>query len=157
VEHVFSSHDPQRWNFSDSTELSEVILIARKLDGVKPPKSARTNYVNFYRNPTNIIEALSVAHQLEKVTPGNLEATQGAARIMVGDQVEAEVVSLPWSFLKDDGSFMWGTAFGQSDITRVLLNLVQGNVLLPGVKKPFSVPMTTLLDLGSLGPDRRDV
>jgi hypothetical protein len=157
VEHVFSSHDPQRWNFSDSTKLSEVMLIARKLDNSKPPKSQHTTYVNFYRNPTNIIEALSVAHQLEGITPGKLEAAQGAARIMVGDQVEAEVVSLPWSFLRDDGSFMWGTAFGQSDITRVLLNLVQGNVLLPGVKKPLAVPITTLLNLGSVGPDRRDI
>src|SRR5205823_2460523 len=136
VEHIFSSHDPERWNFSDSTDLSEVMVVARKIDASQSNDSGRTTYINLYHNPTNIIEALNVAHQLQQVVPGKLEASSGAAQIRIGDKVEAEVVSLPWSTLKADGSFMWGTAFAQSDLIRVLLNLVDGRVLFPGMKKP---------------------
>jgi hypothetical protein len=157
VEHVFSSHDPERWNFSDSTSLSEVMLIARKLESQTPDANARTVHVNFYRNPTNIIEALNIAHQLDGANPGRLETPQGAQRIMIGGAACAEVVSMPWSYLKRDGSFMWGTAFAQSDITRVLLNLVAGKVLLPGSKIVVSIPVTRLDQIGTLGPDRRDI
>lgn len=31
LEYLVASHDPERWNFSDSTDLSEVLLIARKV------------------------------------------------------------------------------------------------------------------------------
>ena len=31
VEFLVASHDPERWNFSESTSLSEVMLVARKI------------------------------------------------------------------------------------------------------------------------------
>ena len=157
VEHIFSSHDPERWNFSESTDLSEVMLIARKLKFKETDRKSKTVYVNFYRNPTNIIEALSVSHQLRQITPGDLSENQGASRITLGSDVIAEVVSVPWDFLRTNGSFMWGTAFAQSDLTRVLIGLTSGKLRLPGQAKDVRFPVVDLNSLGRLGPDRRDI
>ena len=35
LETLIASHDPERWNFSENTDLSEVLLIARKRDRLK--------------------------------------------------------------------------------------------------------------------------
>jgi hypothetical protein len=157
VEFIFSSHDPEHWNFSESTDLSEIMIIARKLDTGEKPETVATTYINFYQNPTNILEALNVVHRLPKIQPGDLVKGQGAGRISLGDETIAEVVSVPWEFLKTDGSFMWGTAFAQGDLTRVLLGLQKGMVKIPGKAKDYKLPVVALDNLGALGPDRRDI
>jgi hypothetical protein len=157
LEYVFSSHDPVRWNFSESTDLSEVMLVAKKLPEGEKLDGLTTVFVNFYRNPTNIIEAFGVSHQLDRVVPGDLEKETGVGRIQLGADTYADVVSLSWKRLVESGSFFWGTAFGQSDLTRVLLRLLEGQLRVPGSKASTPVPLALLGKLGSLGPDRRDI
>jgi type I restriction-modification system DNA methylase subunit len=60
LEVVITSHDAERPNFSENTDLSELLFIARRL----PPKEKGRNvtiYVNLWRNPRSIHEALDHA------------------------------------------------------------------------------------------------
>ncbi len=54
VEHIISSHDPERWNFSENTDLSEVLLIATKTN--RPPgadhRAHQVTAVNLGATPT---------------------------------------------------------------------------------------------------------
>jgi hypothetical protein len=60
LEYLVASHDPERWNFSDSTDLSEVLLIARKVtddesgmpDGERPDLYDLPRYGNGKGDPT---------------------------------------------------------------------------------------------------------
>ena len=48
---VITSHDPHRWNFSDSTDLSEALLIATRRSTASPRQSPSTRHSGESRNP----------------------------------------------------------------------------------------------------------
>ena len=52
LEVVITSHDFERPNFSENTDLSEILFIARRLR--RKEKPGATNYVNLWRNPRTI-------------------------------------------------------------------------------------------------------
>ena len=58
LEVVVTSHDPERTNFSENTDISELLFVARKLG--KSEKAGKTAYVALRRNPTTIHEALDL-------------------------------------------------------------------------------------------------
>ena len=61
-----TSHDPLRWNFSESTSLSEVLIIARKGYPDSPPSVKPLLSVNLWRNPTTAFEAFALAHTVNE-------------------------------------------------------------------------------------------
>src|SRR2546428_646651 len=61
IEFLVASQDPERWNFSESTDLSEVLLVARKLRQNASPDNTPVVGVNLWRNPTTSFEALAIA------------------------------------------------------------------------------------------------
>src|SRR5436309_4816598 len=70
VRAIVVSHEPGGWNFSENTDLSECLLVARRLaDG---EQASDTKVVNLWRRPRNSIEALAVTHQLAKVPGASL-------------------------------------------------------------------------------------
>ena len=72
---VISSHDPLRWNFSDSTDLSEALLVAtRRLDS-NDTVGARTTFVNLWQNPDGVLDAHRVAQAITTTTPAAFEGT----------------------------------------------------------------------------------
>jgi len=69
LEFVIVSHDPEQWNFSENTSLSEVLLVATKAPAkVENPK--RTVFVNLWKNPGTTFEALAVVPPLALVQNG---------------------------------------------------------------------------------------
>jgi hypothetical protein len=62
LETVVASHDSERPNFSENTDLSEILFIARKREHKEPP--GRTTYINLWRNPRSIHEALDLANRI---------------------------------------------------------------------------------------------
>jgi hypothetical protein len=102
VEYIISSHDPQRWNFSESTSLSEVLIVARKLcDGEKPNDcDPYVTAVNLTRNPTTLFEAHAIGHEILRDSPPAIEDAQGAIWLKVGDHAVAEAVSIGWQNLR---------------------------------------------------------
>jgi len=158
LEYIIASHDPDRWNFSENTDLSEVLVIARKVDDPHkaPPGEGEVVCLNLWKNPTTVVEALSIAHSLNCATPPDIATGQGAHEVMLGDVKFGEAVVVPWVEIRD-ASWMPPCAFAQSDLLRTAHHLVKGGVYLPGTGAVGDLPLCPLKQLGSLGPDRRDI
>ena len=152
---VIASHDPTRWNFSDSTDLSEALLIAtrRPLNG--PTTEHRTTFVNLWLNPDGIVDAHRIAEAAATTAPANIEET-GTALLEVDGRHVGEVLSIPESKLV--GRKWSGVQFARADVTRSALRLLDdGEVWVPGESESASIPLYRLDDIGQIGPDVRDV
>lgn len=161
---VIVSHDPRsdasrrtsgHWNFSDNTDLSEVLVVASKGDGSSKDNGDVTS-VNLWRNPANSWEALGVARALTVGQTPSLLDNQGAQAVMVGDVKFGEAVTVPWSEIKGK-SWMLACAFAQAELLRTAFHLARGEAYLPARGIVNNIPLTPLGQLGDLGPDPRDV
>ena len=158
VEYIVCSHDPDRWNFSESTALSEVLIVAKKLpNGTSDNPAPKTVGVNLRENPTINFDALAIANDLSKSSPPDIAQGQGALKVGVGKRKMGEAVSIPWTSLRDEFSWLLPCAFAQSDLIRVAYYLMQNRVWIPGRKELIPIALSPLGQLASLGPDRRDI
>lgn len=151
---VIASHDPQRWNFSDSTSLSEVLLIATLREESGPPREDdRTVFVNLWENPDGVLDAHRAAHAVTATTPAMIEE-DGAALLKVDDRHVGEAFSMPTATLA--GSQWSGIQFARSDLIRSATRLLMdGDVWIPGEAEGATVELCRLDELGQVGPDRR--
>ena len=153
---VIASHDPRRYNFSDSTDLSEVLLIAtrRPENGTAAKASeARATFVNLWQNPNGIFDAQRTAQAIAATTPANFE-NPGAALLQVDGWHVGELVSIPES--RFAGKQWFGVQFARIDLLRAAGNLLDnGEVRIPGTLTTAKVPMVQLAELGQIGPDAR--
>ena len=152
---VISSHDPLRWHFSDSTDLSEVLLIATRRPKNYTAQEPRTTFVNLWRNPAGVLDAHRIAHAITQTVPAKLE-DPGTALLAVDERHVGEVVSIPESRL---GGRKWsGVQFSRADLIRSAVKLLSdGEVWVPSEEETASIPQCQLGELGRVGPDRRDV
>ena len=152
---VIASHDPLRWNFSDSTDLSEALLIATRRPENGADAGRRTTFVNLWRNPDSVLDAHRVAQAVTSTTPAMLEEN-GTALLTVDGRHIGEVVAIPES--KIAGRQWVGVQFARADVIRSALRLLDdGEVWIAGENTTATVPLRRLGDLGEIGPDRRDV
>jgi len=150
---VIASHDPTRWNFSDSTDLSEALLIATRRPTNGPTTEHRTTFVNLWLNPDGIVDAHRIAEAAATTTAANIEDT-GTALLEVDGRHVGEVVSIPESKLV--GRKWSGVQFARADVTRSALRLLDdGEVWVPGESKSASIPLCRLDDFAQIGPDVR--
>ena len=152
---VITSHDPQRWNFSDSTDLSEALLIATRRPRQPAKADSRTTFVNLWRNPDGVVDAHRMAQAVTVTTPANLEET-GTALLEVDGRHVGEVVSISEDKLLHK---QWvGVQFARADVIRSAVRLLDdGEVWVPGGETTASIPLCKLGELGEIGPDVRDV
>ncbi len=152
---VVTSHDPQRWNFSDSTALSEALLIATRRSENDETAEHRTTFVNLWSNPDGVLPAHRIARAIAAAKPAQIEGS-GTALLDVDGQHVGELVSLPESQL---ARRQWsGVQFARADVLRSALRLLdEGEVRVPGEVSAASIPLCRLSDLGQIGPDVRDV
>ena len=148
---VIASHDPARWHFSDSTDLSEALLIATRRADTRAER--RTTFVNLWRNPDGVLDAHRMAQAVAETPPAPLEGT-GTALLKVDGQAVGEAVSMPEAKLL--GRKWAGVQFARADVTRAALRLLDdGEVRVPGGGGAAGVPLCPLGELGGVGPDRR--
>lgn len=151
VEVVMVSHDAEHPNFSENTDLSEIMFIARKLK--KNELAGETVYVNLWHNPRTIYEALDVAERVRQCHPALLDSPSITSAMGVEGRKLAEVVSLPATLVRDQ----WiGVQFAQTWSLRLAVQLEQGKLAIPG-SQPVVLPLCQLRELGALGPDRKRV
>lgn len=155
---VVASHDPRRYNFSDSTDLSEVLLIAtrRPVKGKagKPPET-RTVFVNLWQNPGSVGDAHRVAQGISATTPANFEDS-GTGLLEVEGRHIGELISIPESRFASKQWF--GVQFARGDVIRSAMRFVNdGEVWVPGGGAPVQIPTCRFDELGAIGPDIRDV
>ena len=152
---VVASHDPLRWNFSDSTDLSEALLIATRRPEKNDTSERRTTFVNLWRNPDGVLDAHRVAQAITATPPALFEGT-GTALLGVDDQHVGEVLSMPESRIA--GKKWSGVQFARADLIRSALKLLDdGEAWVPGEGEAASIPLCRVDELGQVGPDRRDV
>ncbi len=157
VEHIVVSHDPERWNFSENTELSEVLLIARKTDR-KQAKQGKVVWTKLFRNPTTTVEAISLANSIQRlIRDGNVASLEanGISQIRDEEMTWGEIMTTEKEFYKDN--VWWPYCFAQTELIRVASALRQGRVALPGRRMKYDIPTCSLGELGEIGPDRRDI
>jgi hypothetical protein len=164
VEYVVASHDPHRWNFSENTSLSEVLVVAKKIYKDASPNNRDASKeegsitaINLWHNPTTTFEALAIARALINEEASDIAKGQGALDITIGDRKVGEAVSLPWTEIKEQFLWILPNAFAQADLIRAAYHLIRNKVWLPGRKKMALVQLCSLKELGDLGPDVRDI
>ncbi len=152
---VITSHDPLRWNFSDSTDLSEALLIATRRPEQDGGGERRTVFANLWRNPAGVLDAHRTAHAIATTTPAPVEGS-GTALLEIDGQHVGELVSMPESSFSYD---RWpGVQFARADVLRSAMRLLDGGkISLPGELSSADVALCQLKELGQVGPDRRDV
>ncbi|MEK9138272.1 MAG: hypothetical protein AAB393_14195 [Bacteroidota bacterium] len=156
VEYIVASHDPERWNFSESTSLSEVLLVAVKDKDKDSRTDGKVVALNLWRNPTTAFEALAIFNAVRaSTTPETSE--NSSSSIMVGEQKVGEAVAIPWSKLKDHYLWLGPAAFAQPDLVSAATELMDGHLWVPGKSARKKVALTTIGELGILGPDARDI
>ena len=167
VEYILASHEaPNGWNWSENTNLSEVLLVARKLQEGEPP--AKALLVNFWRKPQNHLEALVTSSETIQIRDTvqtydrhdlleNPNSTP--VPIRVGGRTVGEAYAVSWDALVDAAE-AWGRLmpFAQSELNRVVHTLLSAHSLeIPGEPGSLPLPLTCLTNLAVIGPDRRRV
>ena len=149
---VITSHDPLRWNFSDSTDLSEALLIATRRPESNDTVEHRTVFVNLWQNPDGVLDAHRVAQAVTATTPAKLEET-GTALLEIDGRHVGEMFSIADS--KFTGKKWPGVQFARADVVRSALKLLDDSkVWVPGEVGTAEVPLCRLGGLGQVGPDR---
>lgn len=156
---VIVSHDPTRWNFSDSTDLSEALIIATRRptqgNSVSNTPEHRVNFVNLWQNPDGILDAHRMAQAIVDTPPAKIEDV-GAALLEVDGVHVGEAVSIPEA--KIVGRQWMGVQFARADLTRSAMRLLDdGIVSIPGETTGAKVPLCALGEVGDIGPDVRDL
>ena len=157
VELLIASHDPTQWNFSESTSLSEVMLIARKLENGENRDTRSVVALNLWRNPQTAVESLAIIRAFLHFDPSDIATGHGTTSLKIGEQKIGESVSFLWSDLRERESWMLACAFAQTELVRATYHLLNGKLKLPGYSQTTSLPLIALEKLGKLGPDRRDI
>ena len=150
---VIVSHDPLRWNFSDSTDLSEALLIATRRPNNDDSVERRTAFVNLWRNPDGVLDAHRLAQAISVAKPAEIEGT-GTALLEVDGRHVGEMLSVPEPKIRRR---KWaGVQFARADLTRSAFRLLDdGEVWVPGSGSAASIALCRLDDIGQVGPDRR--
>jgi hypothetical protein len=156
VEYIVASHDPERWNFSESTDLSEVLLVAVKDKDKNSRTDGQVVALNLWRNPTTAFEALAIFNAIRSTEP-HQTIEESSTPIVVGEKKVGEAVAIPWGKVKDRYLWLGPTAFAQPDLVVSATELMDGYLQVPGESAKKRVALTTIGKLGILGPDARDI
>jgi type I restriction-modification system DNA methylase subunit len=159
VEYIITSFEaPNSWNFSENTDLSEVLLVARKLR--KGEKQTHTVFANLWRKPSNETESIYVGRQLRDLYDSarlyDIENTNASPYHL---RLQGRKVGEAYSAKLAEANFGVYNILSQMELNRTILLLRRGLIYLPDegivAKK---IPLTTLPNLGAeIGPDRRQI
>ena len=115
----------------------------------------RTTFVNLWQNPDGVLGAHRLAQAVTTTIPARLEDA-GAALLEVDGEHVGEVVSIPESKLA--GGKWSGVQFARADLIRSASKLLDdGVVWVPGEFLSAEAPLCPLDEVGSIGPDVRDI
>ena len=151
---VIVSHDPTRWNFSDSTDLSEALLIAtRRPENEDDAGEHRTTFVNLWNNPKGVLDAHLIADAVNTTQPAKIEES-GTALLELDGKHVGEVFSIPETKLKKK---QWaGVQFARADVVRIAMKLLyEREIWMPGSRMTKTIPMCRLNQITQIGPDVR--
>jgi len=158
VEYIITSYEtPNAWNFSENTNLSEVLLVARKIRNEKLP--LYTFFVNLWKKPSNELESIYVGTQLKELyDSAKLYDVENSNASPYHLKLHGKKIGEVYS-AKLENNFGTYNIFSQMELNRMLLFLRKGIIYLPdqGIVGK-NIRLTTLSNLGAdIGPDVRQV
>jgi len=158
VEYIITSYETNnQWNFSENTDLSEVLLIARKKRNGE--RSGFTFFVNFWKKPSNEFESIHLGSQLAQLY-GNakfydIENSNVSPHHL---KLHGRKIGEVYSAVLEDSNFGVYNIFSQMELNRVTLLLRKGIVYLPDQGIVGGIKLTSLSNIGAeIGPDVRQV
>jgi type I restriction-modification system DNA methylase subunit len=158
VEYIITSYETNnQWNFSENTDLSEVLLVARKRK--RGENSGFTFFVNLWKKPSNELESIHLGSQLKQLYEGSrlydIENSNASPHHL---KLHGKKIGEVYSAMLEDSNFGVYNIFSQMELNRVLLLLRKGIVYLPDQGIVDNIRLTTLSKLGAeIGPDVRQV
>lgn len=154
VKYIIVSHQPGSWNFSENTELSECLIIAKRASITAA--SQPTKVVNLWIKPKSSVEALTVASLIRRTNGTSLNSVSGSDELSTSSQKYGEVVLCPQEDIKL-GNWNEGAVFAQTELCRAAHFLKVGQVFVPGSGVLGAAPTTRFKSIADIGPDRRDI
>lgn len=153
LEIVITSHEADRPNFSENTDLSEILFIARRLESKEQP--GLTSYVNLWRNPRSIHESLDLANRIQTALAGVAGKVGKTAMIRMGSTILGEVSTLEAPRSEENWT---GALFAQSQLMQVYWALnAKSEIRLPDDTNHHKLSLCQLDELGTIGYDARDI
>ena len=115
----------------------------------------RTTYINLWRNPRTIHEAIDLANRIEHLTASAVPVEGvGVTSIRGLSGKLGEIVSAPAPRGKENWT---GALFSQTELLRTCFHLHRGIVKIPGDDTDYGLQICPLGTFGELGYDRRDI
>ncbi|MEM4306589.1 MAG: hypothetical protein QXD61_11535 [Candidatus Caldarchaeum sp.] len=160
VECIITSYQgDDNWNFSENTSLSEVLLVARKLESGQEP--GYTYFLNLWLKPSNELESIHVGTQmveLYKQDVARLYDIENSNASPYHLKLHGKKVGEAYSAKLADTEIGVYNFFAQMELNRVVTLMRQGTVYIPGQGIGGRLSLTSLSNLGTeIGPDRRQV
>jgi hypothetical protein len=124
LNYVVISSEQGQPNFSYSTQFSEVLIVATKLEKNDSPRTPETFIVNFRRQPKDVLGGVLMARELLKNMP-NI----GSRQTVEAQYADAEVQAVDHDFVQD---FAWNLSpiLGLPPwITKIMEQMVEGKLL----------------------------
>jgi hypothetical protein len=100
VKYIIISSDPEKgYNFSESTQLSEVLIVAKRID--KHSDEEETILVNLLRKPRTSVEAIVLAEEIAKSKGGYIKLGKSGAEAYIVKVHRKELLEhiLNWNIL----------------------------------------------------------
>jgi hypothetical protein len=158
IEYIITSYETNnQWNFSENTDLSEILLVARKRKSNE--NSGFTLFVNLWKKPSNELESIHLGSQLKQLYEGaklyDIENSNASPHHL---KLHGKKIGEVYSAMLEDNNFGVYNIFSQMELNRVMLLLRKGIVYLPDQGVVDNIRLTTLSKIGAeIGPDRRQV
>jgi hypothetical protein len=155
IEYILTSFEgDNNWNFSENTNLSEVLIVARKLK--EGEKANHTIFANLWRKPKNEIESISIGSQLLEMhgNPKLFDIHNSNASVF-SIRLRGKKVGESYSAFIDENQFGHISFFAQAELNRIISLLRKGILYLPkeGII-PKNVPLAPLSNIiSNIGPD----
>ena len=167
VELIITSHQaPDNWNFSENTDLSEILFVARKHTGKEDEPPIKTIIANLWQKPANEMESIVVSGKLVELNKTLLSqstaydmlenANAASFPLLIGDRQIGDAYSVNPQTLADTTD-TWGqlAPFAQSPLNRMAYLLVKSGRC---VNPQLSFPVKPLSELAeNIGPDRSQI
>jgi len=158
IEYIITSFETNnQWNFSENTNLSEILLIARKKRS--NDDSGYTLFVNLWKKPSNELESIHLGSQLKQLyKAAQLYDIENSNASSYSLKLHGKKVGEVYSAMLKENIFGIYNFFSQMELNRVTLLLRKGIIYLPDQGIVGNVRLTTLARLGAeVGPDVRQV
>ncbi|MFP3316435.1 MAG: hypothetical protein RXN91_08865 [Caldivirga sp.] len=136
LKYIIVSSDPNGYNFSESTGISEVLIVARRQDKHSPDEE--TVFINLLRKPSTALEAVALADEImnKHVTLGNV-ATAHITRVKRSGLLN---YILNWNTLANEWLFNYLDSMVRSSMVSI------GNII---VKTPLT-QLNTFIDFNTV-------